>query len=133
MEIKRQNAERMPMVVGGPESERLEMRRANQRNFRLNNPDGQLAIELVKYGVTVAWYREKEAEQHGLCAVCGCPEKAMRNGKVKRLAVDHNHVTGDARGLVCQACNMVLAWLENAEWRARADAYLVRYNEVRIT
>jgi len=97
MVIKRQNAERVPMVKGRPLAERLEMRRANTRNFRKNNPDGQLRLELLKYGVTVEWYRAKEWEQQSLCAVCGHPETAMRNGKVRRLAVDHDHETGKAR------------------------------------
>ena len=70
MVIKRQNAERVPMVKGRPLAERLEMRRANTRNFRKNNPDGQLRLELLKYGVTVEWYRAKEWEQQSLCAVC---------------------------------------------------------------
>jgi len=124
MVIKRQNAERVPMVKGRPLAERLEMRRANTRNFRKNNPDGQLRLELLKYGVTVEWYRAKEWEQQSLCAVCGHPETAMRNGKVRRLAVDHDHETGKARGLVCMACNLQLATLENVEWRKKAETYL---------
>lgn len=132
-EIKRQNAERMPMVLGRPEAERLEMRRNNSRNFRLNNPDGQLRITIAKYGVTVEWYRAKELEQHNGCAICGQPETATRNGKVMRLAVDHNHETGEARGLLCRACNRRLANLEDVAWRGRAEAYLRCHGRVITT
>lgn len=41
-----------------------------------------------------------------------------------KLAVDHNHVTGEVRGLVCQRCNMALHFLENEEWRTVAEEYL---------
>jgi hypothetical protein len=55
--------------------------------WRRDNPDKALAALLRPYGVTVEWYREQEARQHGLCAICGQPETGMRNGKVKKLAV----------------------------------------------
>jgi hypothetical protein len=120
------------MVKGRPEAERLEMRRANQRNFRRNNPDGQLRLELLKYGVTVAWYRLKELVQGKVCAICGQHETAVRNGRAMRLAVDHNHTTNEARGLLCRACNRRLATLEDSEWRAKAEAYLAAHDSVKI-
>ncbi|QCU78667.1 hypothetical protein E7744_11295 [Citricoccus sp. SGAir0253] len=43
--------------------------------------------------------------QGGVCAICGKPETVMRFGKLKTLSVDHNHVTGAPRGLLCQGCN----------------------------
>ena len=130
---RRQNAERIPAKKGRSQAEIVEMRRANTRNFRENNPDGQLSHELKKYGVTVEWYRAQEAIQRKLCAVCGLPERAKRGGKVKRLAVDHDHATGRARALVCQMCNMHLAWLEDVTWRPQADAYLAKYTYSRIS
>jgi hypothetical protein len=114
----------MAMVKGRALEERREMKRANQRNFRINNPDAQLQIELRRYGVTVNWYRAREQAQHGLCAICGQPETAKRNGKVKRLSVDHDHCTGQARGLICQACNCKLAVIEDVDWYSKATAYL---------
>lgn len=45
-------------------------------------------------------------EQNGKCA--GCP--AIEPGNGKDWCVDHNHKTGIVRGLLCQACNHVLAW-----------------------
>ena len=94
------------------------------KKWRQDNPDKMLQQQLNQYGVTVEWYRAKEREQGGLCAICGQPETQQRNGKVKRLAVDHNHETGEARALLCTRCNQDLGVLENLDWREKAEAYL---------
>lgn len=57
------------------------------------------------YGITAQTYRQMEAEQDGVCAICKQPEKAILNGKTKHLAVDHCHATKKVRGLLCSNCN----------------------------
>lgn len=65
---------------------------------------------LDKYGVTEAEYRAMYRAQGGKCYVC---RKAT--GKARRLGVDHNHKTGEVRGLVCtgslsaMTCNRLIA------------------------
>jgi hypothetical protein len=54
------------------------------------------------YGMTEADYEALLAWQHGCCALCGDPP-----GK-KRLAIDHDHVTGKVRSLLCRGCNTAL-------------------------
>jgi hypothetical protein len=55
-----------------------------------------------KYGLTVADYEALLVAQSGRCAICRKkPEKV-------RLAVDHDHVTGKVRGLLCTCCNTAL-------------------------
>lgn len=39
------------------------------------------------------------------CDICKQPERAKRNGVVKLLATDHDHSTGEWRGVLCQRCN----------------------------
>lgn len=64
-----------------------------------------------KYGVTPAEYRAMYRAQGGRCYVC---RKAT--GKSRRLGVDHNHETGEVRGLVCtgsrdpKTCNRLIAF-----------------------
>jgi hypothetical protein len=58
------------------------------------------------YGLTVGEYEGMLAAQNGVCAVCGKIETHRdRNGETVRLAVDHDHVTGSVRALLCHSCN----------------------------
>ena len=60
------------------------------------------------YGLTVKRYEEIFKTQGGACAICLKPETAMHRGKIKLLAVDHDHKTGQIRGLLCGGCNLGL-------------------------
>jgi len=42
------------------------------------------------------------------------------------LHIDHNHVTGKVRGLLCVSCNTTLGRLENNDFMSKAKAYLER-------
>ena len=64
------------------------------------------------YGITERQYAEMMESQHGLCAICGKPETATRNGVVRGLSVDHDHVTGKVRKLLCSRHNSVLGMVD---------------------
>lgn len=65
-----------------------------------------------------------EAQNH-VCAICDKPETAIRNGEVKRLAVDHDHLTHEVRGLLCQKCNTALgSFGDDIATLEKAIAYL---------
>ena len=58
-------------------------------------------------GITVEQYDEMHSNQRGLCRICKKPETAVNGrGGVRRLAVDHDKITGKVRGLLCGRCNM---------------------------
>lgn len=57
-----------------------------------------------KYGITVQDYNHMLELQGGVCAICG-------GTNFKTFAVDHNHVTGRVRGLLCDNCNRGLGIL----------------------
>jgi len=49
--------------------------------------------------------------QNGGCAICGTPVGHLsRYGTPCRLAVDHDHETGQIRGLLCGSCNRGLGF-----------------------
>jgi hypothetical protein len=53
-----------------------------------------------KFGITVDQYYALLAKQNHCCAIC-----KAKCATGYRLAVDHDHVTGEVRGLLCQGCN----------------------------
>lgn len=66
------------------------------------DPDKAREYQLIrKYGITVKQYDELLERQQGRCAVCVRPAEEFP----RRLAVDHDHVTGEVRGLLCNYCN----------------------------
>jgi hypothetical protein len=69
---------------------------------------------LKKFGLTLGQYKQMLEAQNFVCAICRKPETALdyRTGKLKRLAVDHNHETGKVRGLLCVFHNRLLGVLE---------------------
>ena len=80
----------------------------------------------TKFGVTPEWYETKLAEQGGHCALC--PSTLSGKSEQTRLSIDHNHVTGDIRGLLCQSCNAALERIETVPgWGEAAVAYLTCY------
>ena len=65
-----------------------------------------------KYGISYEQYEVMFRDQGGVCRVCGKPDThTTKSGIQRRLAVDHNHNTGEVRGLLCQRCNQALGLL----------------------
>lgn len=74
------------------------------------------------YGLTLNQYDEMLMAQNGLCAICGGKE---RNDEL--LAIDHNHVTGEVRGLLCRLCNASLGGFgDDPNILAKAITYLLK-------
>lgn len=67
------------------------------------------------------WYEEQLAKQDGKCAMSDCrlPVEKNLHG---RLSVDHDHVTGKFRGLICNRCNSFLGHYEKR--KLVVEAYL---------
>jgi hypothetical protein len=68
---------------------------------------------IAEYGVTREFFEALLELQGGVCAICGA------NIRSKRPAMDHDHLTGRSRGLVCAdndwGCNMkILAKMDHS-------------------
>lgn len=57
-----------------------------------------------KYDLTVRTYNRMLYDQACGCAICGA-EVVDPDRQPGRLHVDHDHVTGEVRGLLCVRCN----------------------------
>jgi hypothetical protein len=79
-----------------------------------------------KFGITLADYDRLLDGQGGVCAICGESRPEERT-----LHVDHDHVSGAIRGLLCFRCNNSLGDLrEDVELFRRATDYLDRDDEL---
>ena len=94
-----------------------QQRRAYARAYRKRNIEqvrnGERNQKLRRnYNLTPDDYQSMFEQQMGLCAICGKPETRIekQNGKLKSLAVDHCHKTGLVRELLCNDCNIMLAF-----------------------
>jgi hypothetical protein len=71
-----------------------------------------------RYGITAEEYDKMFTEQKGECAIC--------RDILTVPHVDHNHITGEVRGLLCPPCNKGIGHLGDSELKAaRAVVYLL--------
>ena len=74
------------------------------------------------YGLGPGEYELLLAFQGGKCALC-----RRATGATKKLAVDHNHSTGQPRGLLCGPCNQMLGHgRDSTDFFERVIAYLTQ-------
>lgn len=81
------------------------------------------------YGISIERYRALLEEQKAVCAICGntCTS-VSKFGKTFDLAVDHDHVIGTLRGLLCRNCNHGLDNFKDDTKRLEAAiAYLKKH------
>jgi hypothetical protein len=78
---------------------------------------------LKKYGLTPEKFEAMVAAQNGVCAIC-----AEECSTGDALSVDHDHVTGAVRALLCRKCNSAIGMLrDSVELAAKALGYLKKY------
>lgn len=106
-----------------------EGRMAHAKAWRVERRDYWREFDLIRnFGIDQAAYDKILADQNGACKLCHRVETGTRNGKVKALAVDHDHETGHVRGLLCEHCNTGLGKLrDDPETLRRAADYIERH------
>jgi len=102
----------------------LRIKKLHQKNLKqIKN-----CVLKKRFGITLEQFNQILEEQNGVCAICGQEEtRIQHNGKISALAVDHNHVTGQIRGLLCSGCNVSLGrFKDNPKFLQNALNYLLR-------
>jgi len=64
---------------------------------------------MTRYGISEDYYNILYKNQDGKCLIC----KEKRN----KLCIDHDHITGEVRGLLCIKCNAMLGHIETRNIR----------------
>lgn len=77
------------------------------------------------YGISIEDYEQMIIDQNECCAICG----KQQNEFNKPLFIDHNHDTGEIRGLLCLKCNSGIGLLnDDPEIIQMALNYLLKEN-----
>lgn len=80
-----------------------------------------------KYGMGEEEYTALLHAQDFKCAVCGTDEPGRRDGE--SFAVDHDHLAGHVRGLLCIRCNVGIGQLrDDPALIMKAADYLLKDN-----
>jgi hypothetical protein len=84
-----------------------------------------------RYGITVDIYEQLLEKQNGKCRIClQIPKGIHGSGRLKVLHVDHDHSTGEIRGLLCDNCNRGLGYFkDDSLLLQQAIIYLNDYNK----
>jgi len=98
------------------------------RWYKEQNPPDPAAVRrrgrkhlLKRYGLSVSEYEALVRRQRGRCAICRTAEPGYAS-----WLVDHDHVTGQVRGLLCRACNSGIGLLRDDPDLISAAARYVR-------
>lgn len=78
-----------------------------KKDKKLSEKKRQLGI---RYNLSYEEYLLMYEKQEGKCLIC---EKNKVLGTIGGLYVDHCHITGRVRGLLCPRCNTVLGHIES--------------------
>lgn len=77
------------------------------------------------YGLTMEEYAALLALQNGRCGICSKSESKGRS-----FHIDHDHASGQLRGILCDRCNNCLERIEtHVDWHNWAISYLVHHRE----
>jgi hypothetical protein len=60
--------------------------------------------------MTIERYNSLLISQNGKCAICKIPKEQFK----RILNVDHDHQTGEVRGLLCDSCNRGIGYLKDS-------------------
>jgi len=89
-----------------------EKAKAHTAKYELKHPEKvkerkKLSGIKIKYGLSLQQWEKILENQGGKCAICGREEKIIKEipSCNNDLCVDHDHSTGEIRGLLCDFCN----------------------------
>ena len=85
------------------------------------------------YGIGIEEYNTLLEKQNNRCAICESTDpkgrKSGRGGGVDVFYVDHDHKTGNVRGLLCNICNRTMGYIgENSNVLEEMINYLQKHS-----
>ena len=118
---------------GGLQGRCKKCTREQQVNWRKNNREKSRYFSLrfrlrQKYKISLGDYEKLVHEFDGKCGICGKAETKMINNHRVMIAVDHDHITGRVRGILCNNCNRAIGLVgDNISFFEKAIEYLKKH------
>ncbi len=114
-------ANRRKCYQRNPKNERV-YQAARFRKMMENNPEGIRRVKNLrnarKHGVPEHLFESLETKRQGSCCICGAPPDVQKYNHT----VDHDHTSGDFRGILCHRCNTAVGLLKDDPERCEAMA-----------
>lgn len=93
----------------------------NIKKIRGQHKQWHIDNKYIKYGLSHGDWLKIWENQDGKCAICGETFIEPSNA-----CIDHNHKTGEIRGLLCRNCNLGIGlFKDNPELLIKAMEYLL--------
>lgn len=109
--------------AANPDKMQASKRKSYAKQYRTT---GRAALLRNRFGLTIAQYDALLEAQGGVCGICG--RKPAAHERKQDLCVDHDHGTGQIRGLLCGECNSALGLFRDSPALLRqAIAYLAKH------
>lgn len=102
-------------------------REKNPEKVKISNKNWLRSHLKAKYGISVDQLNELLAKSNLMCAACGDKKHGLG---ASGLHIDHDHTTGEIRGLLCGPCNRGIGLLkDSADVLRGAARYLENFYE----
>ncbi len=107
----------------------LDFQRKYKHKWYIDHPEEWRNRELrYRYGITLNDYDALLLRQDGRCAICGSENSGRKN--TNRFCVDHDHVTGRVRCLLCFHCNSMVGYAKDSPELLRKAALMLENWEI---
>lgn len=91
--------------------------------YRMHPEKFKASIFKKKYNLSIEQYNIMLDYQNYRCDICG-----ILFDKYKRPEIDHNHITGKVRAILCSSCNKLISNCnEKIDILNSAQSYLIRH------
>ena len=108
------------------DKEYRESQKSKAKEWQESNPAKRKAQRLKKFGIDLETYNSMLIKQNNKCLICGYSDM---KSPIHFPVVDHCHITGMVRGLLCMNCNTGLgSFKDNIEFLKSAIIYLEEVN-----
>lgn len=112
----------------------LDCAKEERRAWNAANPERRARLKLrsqaVALGLDPDAIEAHFKNHNGLCDICGRSPSEV--GSRKRLSIDHDHLTGEFRGLLCSPCNSGLGqFRDSPKILSAAIDYLIRTTDAK--